>query len=97
MSPIAVRQISKRRYTGSGNCSSLESDGESSIGYFLIILLKIFKFLFRITLPLKRQCTNQRNAASPLVRDPLNGCNNFANNNLLESQESLINTLLVIV
>lgn len=35
MSPIAVRQISKRRYTGSngnggnaGNVSSLESDGE---------------------------------------------------------------------
>lgn len=34
MSPIAVRQISKRRYTGSGNCSGLESDGESSLGFF---------------------------------------------------------------
>ncbi|KAI6191349.1 hypothetical protein M3Y97_00218800 [Aphelenchoides bicaudatus] len=56
MSPISVRQISKRRFTATG--SGMESDSESSTN--------------QIPASNKRQCLiTQRSAASPLVRDSL--------------------------
>uniref|UniRef100_A0A183CF49 Protein kinase domain-containing protein n=1 Tax=Globodera pallida TaxID=36090 RepID=A0A183CF49_GLOPA len=79
MSPIAVRQIAKRRYTGSsngnggnGNVSGLESDGEGSFSHS--------------TPAPKRQCTTPKNNSnsSPLVRDP--------STNLLPQQSPLLSS-----
>ncbi|KAH7709724.1 hypothetical protein AAVH_22995 [Aphelenchoides avenae] len=58
MSPIAVRQISKRRYTGS-NGSGLDSDGEGASSSNTV----------PTAVAAKRQCLTPRSAASPLVRD----------------------------
>ncbi|KAI3415740.1 hypothetical protein GPALN_005325 [Globodera pallida] len=82
MSPIAVRQIAKRRYTGSsngnggnGNVSGLESDGEGSASSFS-----------HSTPAPKRQCTTPKNNSnsSPLVRDP--------STNLLPQQSPLLSS-----
>uniref|UniRef100_A0A914HEJ6 Uncharacterized protein n=1 Tax=Globodera rostochiensis TaxID=31243 RepID=A0A914HEJ6_GLORO len=82
MSPIAVRQIAKRRYTGSsngncgnGNVSGLESDGEGSASSFS-----------HSTPAPKRQCTTPKNNSnsSPLVRDPTT--------NLLPQQSPLLSS-----
>ncbi|CAD5234201.1 unnamed protein product [Bursaphelenchus xylophilus] len=55
MSPIAVRQVSKRRYTATGSLSGIESDNEGPMNGQAIA---------------KRTCM-VRSAASPLVRDSL--------------------------
>ncbi|KAI1706388.1 protein FAM [Ditylenchus destructor] len=55
MSPIAARQISKRRFTASANGSGLDSDNEGSLSKRQCVV----------------GASTPRSAASPLVRDPL--------------------------